>query len=195
MYFVTRRLDASQRPWERENDSPQDNALAKEAYTALIRVTPKMPQTSAINSFLESVMKIANTEFNHHYGREEVRADCKDTKDSFTVTTNSTLKCIAGQHLCHCISRSRLPVCFGLEWYHCRGTSQPERNNDNAQNVEQNIHWYCRKRYHRCQRWSTCRLHFVWHEPRDWRLWGCNDFWLAPRRIFWASWKTYILGQ
>lgn len=53
-------------------DSAEENEIAKEAYTALIRVTPKMPQTSAINSFLESVMKIAHTEFNYHYGREEV---------------------------------------------------------------------------------------------------------------------------
>lgn len=46
--------------------------MAKEAFTALIRVTPKMPQTSAITSFLESVTEIAQTEFNYHYGREEV---------------------------------------------------------------------------------------------------------------------------
>lgn len=46
--------------------------MAKEAYTALIRVTPKMPQTAAINSFLEQVIDIANKEFHYVYGREEV---------------------------------------------------------------------------------------------------------------------------
>lgn len=46
--------------------------MAKAAFTSLIRVTPKMPQTSAINSFLESVMKIAKSEFNYPYGREEI---------------------------------------------------------------------------------------------------------------------------
>lgn len=65
-------MDAAQRPWEREDDTPENNSIAKEAYTALIRVTPKMPQTSTINSFLESVQKIARDEFNINYGREEV---------------------------------------------------------------------------------------------------------------------------
>nr|XP_027196215.1 atrial natriuretic peptide receptor 1-like [Dermatophagoides pteronyssinus] len=69
---LTTGLDAAQRPWEREDDTPENNSIAKEAYTALIRVTPKMPQTSTINSFLESVQKIARDEFNINYGREEV---------------------------------------------------------------------------------------------------------------------------
>ena len=67
------RLDASQRPWERADASQEENVMAKEAYTSLIRVTPKMPQTATINSFLESVTKIAMTEFNYsQYGRGEV---------------------------------------------------------------------------------------------------------------------------
>ncbi|OTF79485.1 hypothetical protein BLA29_002332, partial [Euroglyphus maynei] len=64
-------LDAAQRPWKRDDDTPENNSIAKEAYTALIRVTPKMPQTSTINSFLESVQKIARDEFVINYGREE----------------------------------------------------------------------------------------------------------------------------
>nr|XP_046916710.1 atrial natriuretic peptide receptor 1-like isoform X3 [Dermatophagoides farinae]XP_046916711.1 atrial natriuretic peptide receptor 1-like isoform X3 [Dermatophagoides farinae] len=69
---LTTGLDAAQRPWEREDDTMENNFIAKEAYTALIRVTPKMPQTSTINSFLESVQKIARDEFDINYGREEV---------------------------------------------------------------------------------------------------------------------------
>lgn len=71
--YIIYRLDASQRPWERVDASEEENIMAKEAYTSLIRVTPKMPQTATINSFLESVTKIAMNEFNYtQYGRGEV---------------------------------------------------------------------------------------------------------------------------
>lgn len=66
------RLDVHQRPWEVPDDSLANNSIAKQAYTALIRVTPKMPQTATINSFLESVQRIARDEFNSNFGREEV---------------------------------------------------------------------------------------------------------------------------
>ncbi|KAK5637740.1 hypothetical protein RI129_000077 [Pyrocoelia pectoralis] len=52
---LTTGLDASQRLWERADDSDRENRIAKEAFTALIRVTPKMPKTTEINSFLEEV--------------------------------------------------------------------------------------------------------------------------------------------
>ena len=48
--------------WERSEDSYEENQIAREAFKALIRVTPKMPQTSAINSFLNEVKKIAHEE-------------------------------------------------------------------------------------------------------------------------------------
>lgn len=78
MFFFHCSLDTSTRPWERYTNCHlsqkclKENEDAKQAYTALIRVTPKMPKTSDINTFLKSVIRIAKDEFNLPYSKEEV---------------------------------------------------------------------------------------------------------------------------
>lgn len=65
-------MDVHPRPWQRDDDSEQNNTIAREAYTALIRVTPKMPHTADIKSFLDSVQKVAKEEFFLNYEKDEV---------------------------------------------------------------------------------------------------------------------------
>ena len=64
------------KPWEREDASPEENAKAKKAFEALMTVTLRKPTSPEYKNFSKTVIEKAETMYkdeNFTYGEEEVR--------------------------------------------------------------------------------------------------------------------------
>ncbi|EEC20249.1 hypothetical protein IscW_ISCW023980, partial [Ixodes scapularis] len=59
------------KPWYREADSPDKNALAQRAYEALLTVTARTPETEDFRNFSREVKQLAIDKFNFSFGNEE----------------------------------------------------------------------------------------------------------------------------
>ena len=65
----------SEQPWYREEDTKENNDLARRAYDALMTVTLRKPDSLEYKKFSEEVKRRAQEEYgNFTYGEEEVRA-------------------------------------------------------------------------------------------------------------------------
>ncbi|XKL59228.1 hypothetical protein PGB90_000244 [Kerria lacca] len=62
----------SSAPWFVKNDTHERNIRAKKAYSALLIVTPKMPNNEKYKNFSIDVKKLAEEKYNYSFGNESV---------------------------------------------------------------------------------------------------------------------------
>ncbi|KAM7315091.1 atrial natriuretic peptide receptor 1 [Ixodes scapularis] len=84
----------SRKPWYREADSPDKNALAQRAYEALLTVTARTPETEDFRNFSREVKQLAIDKFNFSFGNEEVNnfvAAFHEAVILYSIALNETL--------------------------------------------------------------------------------------------------------
>ncbi|XP_069101885.1 atrial natriuretic peptide receptor 1-like isoform X3 [Argopecten irradians] len=85
----------SEKPWEREDDTPERNEKARKAYEALMTVTLRKPTSPEYKHFSEEVKKRAESkDRNFTYGEEEVNSFVGAFHDAvilYAIALNETL--------------------------------------------------------------------------------------------------------
>ncbi|CAN7983100.1 unnamed protein product, partial [Ixodes hexagonus] len=84
----------SRKPWFREADPPDKNALAQRAYEALLTVTARTPETEDFRNFSREVKQLATDKFNFSFGNEEVNnfvAAFHEAVILYSIALNETL--------------------------------------------------------------------------------------------------------
>ncbi|XP_013783339.1 atrial natriuretic peptide receptor 1-like, partial [Limulus polyphemus] len=84
----------SQKPWHREEDTPEKNQRARKAFESLLTVTAPIPETPEYAEFSREVKNIAWKEFGFDYGTEEVNTFVTAVHEAvllYVLAVNETL--------------------------------------------------------------------------------------------------------
>ena len=82
------------KPWEVIGDTPERNARAKKAYTALLTVTAATPNTKQYRTFSDEVKQLAEEKYNQTYSNESVSTFVTAFYDAvllYSLALNETL--------------------------------------------------------------------------------------------------------